>query len=58
MMKTSLDPMLDHKQRELSRVLDILHEEFEDSLKSGAAYSRAFSLAPMPKAAGWTSRIR
>lgn len=37
MMKSSLDHMPEKKQRELARALDILHEEFEDALKGGAA---------------------
>jgi len=37
MMKTSLDHMPPQKQRELSRALEILHEEFEDALKEGTA---------------------
>jgi uncharacterized protein len=37
MMKSSLDHIPPHKQRELSRVLEILHEEFEDALKEGTA---------------------
>ena len=36
-MKSSLDHMPLRKQRELSRVLEILHEEFEDALKGGTA---------------------
>lgn len=36
-MKTSLDHMPPPKQRELARVLEILHEEFEDALKEGTA---------------------
>ena len=36
-MKTSLDHMPPQKQRELARVLEILHEEFEDALKEGTA---------------------
>lgn len=36
-MKSSLDHMPEKKQRELARALDILHEEFEDALKGGAA---------------------
>jgi uncharacterized protein len=36
-MKSSLDHIPLRKQRELSRVLDILHEEFEDALKEGTA---------------------
>ncbi|MFN7023761.1 MAG: nucleotidyltransferase and HEPN domain-containing protein [Pseudorhizobium sp.] len=36
-MKSSLDHMPLRKQRELSRVLEILHEEFEDALKEGTA---------------------
>lgn len=36
-MKTALDHMPDRKQRELSRVLDILHEEFQDALAGGTA---------------------
>ena len=37
MMKSSLDHMPLRKQRELGRVLEILHEEFEDALKGGSA---------------------
>ncbi len=37
MMKSSLDHMPPRKQRELARVLEILHEEFEDALKEGTA---------------------
>ncbi|WP_311522255.1 nucleotidyltransferase and HEPN domain-containing protein [Neorhizobium galegae] len=37
MMKSSLDHMPLRKQRELGRVLEILHEEFEDALKQGTA---------------------
>ena len=37
MMKTSLDHIPPQKQRELSRALEILHEEFEDALKEGTA---------------------
>ncbi|KEQ02838.1 nucleotidyltransferase and HEPN domain-containing protein [Pseudorhizobium pelagicum] len=37
MMKSSLDHMPLRKQRELARVLEILHEEFEDALKEGTA---------------------
>ncbi|CAN7680141.1 nucleotidyltransferase and HEPN domain-containing protein [Neorhizobium tomejilense] len=36
-MKSSLDHMPPRKQRELGRVLEILHEEFEDALKQGTA---------------------
>ncbi|MGR9159685.1 nucleotidyltransferase and HEPN domain-containing protein [Rhizobium leguminosarum] len=36
-MKSSLDHMPPRKQRELGRVLEILHEEFEDALKEGTA---------------------
>ncbi|MGR9235019.1 putative nucleotidyltransferase/HEPN domain-containing protein [Rhizobium leguminosarum] len=36
-MKSSLEHMPLRKQRELSRVLEILHEEFEDALKEGTA---------------------
>ncbi|SMF57915.1 Predicted nucleotidyltransferase [Xaviernesmea oryzae] len=36
-MKLSLDHIPPRKQRELERVLQILHEEFEDALKGGAA---------------------
>ncbi len=35
MMKSSIDHMPPRKQRELARVLEILHEEFEDALKDG-----------------------
>ncbi len=37
MMKSSLDHMPPRNQRELAQVLEILHEEFEDALKEGAA---------------------
>lgn len=37
MMKSSIDHMPLRKQRELARVLEILHEEFEDALKEGSA---------------------
>ena len=37
MMQSSLDHMPLRKQRELGRVLEILHEEFEDALKEGSA---------------------
>jgi predicted nucleotidyltransferase/HEPN domain-containing protein len=37
MMKSSLDHIPPRKQRELGRVLEILHEEFEDALKQGTA---------------------
>ncbi|TWF43446.1 nucleotidyltransferase and HEPN domain-containing protein [Neorhizobium alkalisoli] len=36
-MKSSLDHIPPQKQRELSRALHILHEEFEDALKEGSA---------------------
>jgi predicted nucleotidyltransferase/HEPN domain-containing protein len=36
-MKSSLDHIPPRKQRELGRVLEILHEEFEDALKQGTA---------------------
>ncbi len=36
-MKTSRDHIPPHKQRELDRVLEIVHEEFEDALKEGSA---------------------
>lgn len=36
-MKTSLNHMPPQKQRELARVIEILHEEFEDALKEGTA---------------------
>ncbi|OOO29460.1 HEPN domain-containing protein [Rhizobium sophoriradicis] len=36
-MKSSFDHMPLRKQRELGRVLQILHEEFEDALKDGTA---------------------
>jgi predicted nucleotidyltransferase/HEPN domain-containing protein len=36
-MKSSLDHMPLRKQREIGRVLEILHEEFEDALKDGTA---------------------
>ena len=37
MMKFSLDHLPSKKQKELERVVDILHEEFEDSLKESSA---------------------
>ena len=36
-MKTDLDHLPAKKQRELGRVLEILHEEFEDALKHAAS---------------------
>lgn len=36
-MKSSLNHMPPQKQRELARVLDILHEEFDDTLKEASA---------------------
>jgi len=36
-MKTSLDHLPEKKQRELARVVDILHEEFEDAVAGGTA---------------------
>ena len=36
-MKTGLDHLPEAKRRALARVLDILHEEFEDALKEGEA---------------------
>lgn len=36
-MKSSLDHIPHRKQRELARVLEILHEEFEDALNEGTA---------------------
>jgi predicted nucleotidyltransferase len=37
MMKTSLDHLPWNKQRELARVVEILHEEFDDALEGGSA---------------------
>jgi len=34
-MKSSIDPLPPLKQRELARVLEVLHEEFDDALKGG-----------------------
>ncbi|HLP66462.1 MAG TPA: nucleotidyltransferase and HEPN domain-containing protein [Rhizobium sp.] len=36
-MKTSLDYLPHRKQRELARIVEVLHEEFEDALKEGTA---------------------
>ncbi|WFU05967.1 nucleotidyltransferase and HEPN domain-containing protein (plasmid) [Rhizobium sp. CB3171] len=36
-MKSSLDHLPTRKQRELSHIVEILHEEFEDALKGGTA---------------------
>ena len=36
-MKSSIDHLPPLKRRELSRVLEVLHEEFEDALKGGSA---------------------
>lgn len=36
-MKTSLDHLPHRKQRELARIIEVLHEEFEDALKEGTA---------------------
>lgn len=37
MMKSGLDHLPEHKQRELARIVDILHEEFQDALADGTA---------------------
>lgn len=37
MMKTSIDHLPEHKQGELGRIVDILHEEFDDALDNGTA---------------------
>jgi predicted nucleotidyltransferase/HEPN domain-containing protein len=37
MMKTSIEHLPEGKQRELSRIVDILHEEFADALNGGSA---------------------
>jgi uncharacterized protein len=37
MMKSSLDHLPERKQRELARILEIFHEEFDDALKGGTA---------------------
>ncbi|WP_318883563.1 nucleotidyltransferase and HEPN domain-containing protein (plasmid) [Sinorhizobium meliloti] len=36
-MKTSLDHLPQRKQRELARIVEVLHEEFEDALKEATA---------------------
>ncbi|TCR80890.1 nucleotidyltransferase and HEPN domain-containing protein [Rhizobium sp. BK376] len=36
-MKSSLEHLPEQKQRELARVVEIIHEEFEDALKGGEA---------------------
>lgn len=36
-MKSSLDHLPHRKQRELARIVEVLHEEFEDALKEGTA---------------------
>ncbi|APO72755.1 hypothetical protein IE4872_PD02244 (plasmid) [Rhizobium gallicum] len=36
-MKSSLDHLPEKKQRELARIVEIVHEEFEDALKGGEA---------------------
>lgn len=36
-MKTSIDQLPLRKQRELARIVEVLHEEFEDALKEGTA---------------------
>ena len=36
-MRTDLDHLPERKQRELERIVEILHEEFEDALVLGAA---------------------
>ncbi|OWK25988.1 hypothetical protein AJ87_46990 [Rhizobium yanglingense] len=36
-MKSSLDHLPEKKQRELARVVEIIHEEFENALKGGEA---------------------
>jgi uncharacterized protein len=37
MMKSSLDHLPERKQRELARILEIFHAEFDDALKGGTA---------------------
>ncbi|RWI16826.1 nucleotidyltransferase and HEPN domain-containing protein [Mesorhizobium sp.] len=36
-MKTSIDHLPEKKQRELGRVIDLIHEEFDDAIADGAA---------------------
>lgn len=36
-MKSSLDHLPEKKQRELARIVEIIHEEFEDAMKGGEA---------------------
>lgn len=36
-MKSNLDHLPERKQREVARVVDILHEEFQDALKDSSA---------------------
>lgn len=37
MMKSSIDHLPEKKQRELGRVIDLIHEEFDDAVADGAA---------------------
>jgi len=65
-MKTSLDHMPNRQQRELARIVEILHAEFADALKLGtSSWKRQGrilkmvlfgSLAHMRGADGWMSR--
>lgn len=36
-MKTSLEHLPERKQRELARIVEIIHEEFADKLSGGTA---------------------
>ena len=65
MMKSSLDYLPERKQRELARVLEILHEEFDDALLGGTAafkkrgrILKVISSDPMRAATGWMSRTQ
>jgi hypothetical protein len=65
MMKSSLDHLPERKQRELARILEIFHEEFEDVLKGGTAdfkkrgrILKVILFGSYGRATGWISRTR
>lgn len=65
MMKTSIDHLPEHKQRELGRIVEILHEEFDDALDNGTAefkkkgrVLKIILLGSTRAETGSTSRIR
>jgi hypothetical protein len=62
-MKSSLDHLPERKQRELGRVVELIHEEFADALSGGTAdfkkkaeSSKSSCSAPTPVAPGSMNR--